>query len=104
MDSVLLPGTPAKCTLLPFKGLVDPRADLLNDSASFHSEYVLLGNRFDRESLLVKAGNWREPHFDEDLSLLEVLLSLLGSQLELPVLEEDLLSLEFRSFHLVLLV
>jgi hypothetical protein len=104
LDSVLLPGTPAKCTLLSFKSLVDPWADLLNDSTSFYSEYVLLKNRFDLEPLLVIAGDWRVPHFDEHLSLFQVLRSLLGSQLELPVLEADLLSLEFRSFHLVLLV
>ena len=102
LDSVLLPGTSAKSTLLTYKGLVDPGTDLLNDSTSFHSEYVLFKNRSDREPLLIKAGDWRVPHFDEHLSLFQVLRSLLGSQLELPILEADLLSLEFRSFHLVL--
>ena len=104
LNSVLLPGTSAKCTLLPFEGLVDPGTHLLNDSASFLSEYVLLKNRLDRKPLLIIAGDGRIPHLDEHLTLFQVPRSLLGSQFELPTLEADLLSLEFRSFHLGVLV
>ena len=72
LDSVLLPGNSAKCTLLPFEGLVDPGTDLLNDSTSFLSEYVLLKNRLEREPLLIIAGDRRVPYFDEDLTLFQV--------------------------------